>query len=188
MSQHNTTRNRMMSHKCNVICVYRTDYPPRVYPDIMANNNNLAPYNTSEEGRARASAAGKKSVEVRRANKLTRELVATTDATQLATQLAAITTTFKRDELPAAAAATAQYLISKVLTGGIEVHGKDVAALIATLVDVARLEEGQSTSNAVIAHVSSSATLDRLHELRGVTDVGGVNVETTVIGGVNDSE
>ena len=132
---------------------------------------NLAPF-TGTDGHARAVAAGIKSGEVRRAKKQANELQQTTDSRELHKNLTELVTTFERGNLPLAAAAAAQYLIARVLTGGITIEGRDVASLISALVDVARLEGGQSTSHTVIAHMSSVETMERLQELRG-PDAGG---------------
>lgn len=136
----------------------------------MANPNgarhNLTPF-TGEEGRKRASAAGKKGAESRRRKKEEAELAKIETSTDLQLKLEDIRTTFQRSSLSAAAASTAQYLMALVVSGSVTLSGKDIAPLIGQLVDVARLEEGQSTSNSVVAHLSSTETLTRLQELRG---------------------
>lgn len=151
---------------------------PTHNPPKTDTTKNLKPYGTTPEAKARAKAAGIKSGEVRRANKQAKELAQTTNSTDLHNHLTKLVTTFKRDQLPQTAAAAAQYLIAKVISGHIEITGKDVAPLIATLVDVARLEEGQSTSNAVVAHMSSKEALDRLTLLR--QEQGASNTGPTV--------
>ena len=127
---------------------------------------NLTPF-TGEEGRARASAAGKKSAAVRKANKEAHAVAKVKTSVELNEKLAEIALTFQRGTLAAAAASTAQYLMALIVSGAVEMQGRDLAPLISSLVDVARLEEGQSTSNAVVAHLSSAETRARLTELRG---------------------
>ena len=126
---------------------------------------SLKPFN-GPDGAARAKAAGIKSGEVRRANKQKKELANIKTSNELNTHLNDLINTFKRDQLPQSAAAAAQYLIAKVVSGGIEIPGNAVGGLIETLLNMARLEEGQSTSNSVVAHMSSKDALDRLVELR----------------------
>lgn len=129
-------------------------------------SNNLTPF-TGEEGRKRASEAGKKSAAVRRAKRDNKELAKVRTSNDLNKALTDIKSTFDRGTLADSAASTAQYLMGLIVTGAVEVTGRDMASLIQTLVDVARLEEGQSTSNAVVAHVSSKDAIAHLAALRG---------------------
>ena len=131
----------------------------------QAATQNLTPF-TGEEGRKRASEAGKKSAAVRAAKKKDAQLAKVKTSYDLNVGLAEITATFQRGTLATSAAATAQYLMALIVSGSVELSGKDLAPLIGQLVDVARLEEGQSTSNAVIAHLSTDVALEKLEALR----------------------
>jgi hypothetical protein len=142
---------------------------PTIYAQPMTTrtiSTNLTPF-TGPDGHDRAVAAGKKSAEVRRKKKVARDLAADKTATGLNDAVADLISTFERGNLAEAAAAGCQYLIALVVTGAVEVSGKDIAPLAQTFLDIARLEEGQSTSNHVVAHLSSKETLTRLTELRG---------------------
>ena len=123
------------------------------------NTANLRPF---VKGDPRAVEAGKRSVEARRA----RATIATDGTSALRRELDTVTATFERGELGAQAAAVAGLLLAKVAAGVITVKGPDVAALLRVLVDVARLEAGEPTSQAVVAHIGTSQALERVAELR----------------------
>lgn len=71
--------------------------------------------------------------------------------------LAEVRDTFDRATLGDSAAAFAQWLMAAALKGDIKVAGKDLAPLLKTLVDIARLEAGEATSHTAVAHVSATA-------------------------------
>jgi hypothetical protein len=76
----------------------------------------------------------------------------------VSTALATVRESFERDELGADAAAAAGWLLGRIVTGGIPIrNGAEAAELLRALVDVARLEAGESTSNTVVAHVGPGA-------------------------------
>ena len=110
-----------------------------------------------------ASAAGKKSAAARAA----RKALAPRQATELAQQLTAVTQAFERSHLGPAAAATAQQLLSRVLTGDIPVrNGDEAAALLRVMVDVARLEAGQATGHTITATLSTKEAVERVEQLQ----------------------
>jgi len=121
------------------------------------NTAGLRPFTTDT-----AAAAGRASVEARRA----RKAIAATETSALRAELDRVRDTFQRDELGEAAAAVAGQLLARVAAGAIVVKGPDVAALLRVLVDIARLEAGEHTSAALVGHVSTSDALARVATLR----------------------
>ena len=111
-----------------------------------------------------------------RARQLARRSVASREAKRAATradtdavaaQLRRIIDTYPRDQLGPAAAALALDIIGRVARGEITVrHAQDASELIRTLVDIARLEQGEPTSASVIAHVDASVIAARVAELQ----------------------
>ena len=73
---------------------------------------------------------------------------------------------FNRDELGDYAAKLAMWTMSRIMTGEIEIQGRDASALIDVLVKVVRLEEGQSTDNSLRVTVSADEARARLQGLR----------------------
>ena len=137
---------------------------------------NLKPFGQDAEGKRLASEAGRKSGEARRKKREQRELSNIVEPDQISHKLDEVLTSFKREELGPSAASAAQYLIGRVISGGIEIPGNAVGGLIETLVGIARLESGLSTSNSVHVSMSSSDALARLENLRAVGG-GGVEAE-----------
>jgi hypothetical protein len=127
---------------------------------VPANGTaNLQPF---KKGDPRAIEAGRKGGQARRVRA---ELVRA-ETQKVAQHVATLATTFDREHLGPAAAAVAMELIGRVSRGEIPVrHAGDAAELVKVLVDVARLEAGESTSNAVVAHVTSEQ-LDRVRALQ----------------------
>lgn len=114
------------------------------------------------KGDGRAAAAGAKGAEVRRA----RRDAAASSARAVAAVLGEVRDTFDRETLGPDAAAAAGWVVAQVVAGKVPMRNADEAAtLLRALVDVARLEAGQSTSNAVVAHVGPNAVASIL-ELR----------------------
>jgi hypothetical protein len=69
--------------------------------------------------------------------------------------------TVDRDHLGPNAAAVASWLMGKVVAGSVPIrNGEEAATLLRALVDVARLEAGESTSNAIVAHVGAGAAAE----------------------------
>jgi hypothetical protein len=101
------------------------------------NRNTLTPFTTTD---GRASAAGKRSAELRRERA---QLLRTAQREPLA-QLEHVLATVERDELGPIAAAAAVHMIGQVVAGHVKV--RDPAAWVRVLVDVARLEAGEVTS------------------------------------------
>jgi len=74
-----------------------------------------------------------------------------------------VTGTFSRERLGPEAAAVGSWLLGRIVAGHVPIrNGGEAAELLRALVDVARLEEGQPTSTALIAHVGASATAEVL--------------------------
>ena len=142
---------------------------------------NLKPFGQDTEGKRLASEAGRKSGEARRKKREQRQLSNITEPDQISHKLDEVLTSFKREELGPTAASAAQYLIGRVITGGIEIPGNAVGGLIETLVGIARLEGGLSTSNSVHVSMSSGDVLARLESLRGAS---GVEICESVVEGV----
>jgi hypothetical protein len=128
---------------------------------VPANGtNNLQPF---KKGDPRAIEAGRKGGQARRVRA---ELVRA-ETQKVAQHVATLAATFDREDLGPAAAAVAMELIGRVSRGEIPVrHAGDAAELVKVLVDVARLEAGESTSNAVVAHVTS----DQLARVRALQE------------------
>lgn len=57
-------------------------------------------------------------------------------------------------------------MLARIASGAIRVPGGDAAALLRVLVDIARLEAGEATSAAVIAHLSGEDVRARVEGLR----------------------
>jgi hypothetical protein len=72
-----------------------------------------------------------------------------------------------RHRLGPTAAAVAADILARVANGDVEVrNGTEAAALLRVLYDMARLESGQPTSAALVAHLSTDEVLRRIEELR----------------------
>jgi hypothetical protein len=137
---------------------------------------NLRPFT---KGDPRASELGRRGVEVRRA----KQAVQRASSQEAGRHLAELIASHDRDTLGDAAAAAALDAIARVSRGEIVLRGQDVADWVRVLVDVARLEAGQATSQAVVAHLGADAAA-RVRELReqartalgqgGALDCGGV--------------
>ena len=137
----------------------------------------LTPF-TSATGRA----AGLASAERRKALAAVRRR----DARTVAGQLDEAVRAFQRQDLGGQCAAAAGWLVAQVVAGHIPVRNADEAAqLLRALVDVARLESGDPTSTALVAHVGATATAqvlalrDQARELLGRGDVVDVDDVTT---------
>lgn len=111
------------------------------------------------KGDPRTAELAKKGADTRRANAAARK--ASTRAT--ADTLRSVRDTFTRGELGESSAAVAGWLLGRIAAGAIPVRNAGEAAdLLRALVDVARLEAGQATSTALVAHVGTGATAEVL--------------------------
>jgi hypothetical protein len=139
---------------------------------VPANGtNNLQPF---KKGDPRAIEAGRKGGQARRV----RAELARAETRKVAEHVATLATTFDRENLGPAAAAVAMELIGRVSRGEIPVrHAGDAAELVKVLVDVARLEAGESTSNAVVAHVTS----DQLARVRALQEQARTALSSAVL-------
>ena len=99
----------------------------------------------------------RRSAEVRRAKADARKMSKAIERSGPAVALDSLIVSQDRERLGPAASAFAQWLMAEALAGRIVVHGKDLAPLLKTLVDIARLEAGEATSHTAVAHVSATA-------------------------------
>jgi len=119
-------------------------------------STHLTPF---RKGEARAAEAGRKGAETRRAQKTSRAR----SAKEIVKVLDTIVETFDRSRLGPQAAASAGWLLARITAGQVPIrNAEEAASLLRALVDVARLEEGQPTSTALVAHVGASATAEVL--------------------------
>jgi hypothetical protein len=72
----------------------------------------------------------------------------------------------ERSKLGPTAAALAAELMGRLLAREIKLRGADVAPVLRALVDIARLEAGEPTSAALVAHVDAAAVASRVSELQ----------------------
>lgn len=133
-----------------------TDEPINLddHPEVIitARGGKLLPFSDTPEGRKRASEAGKKGAATKKAQALARRI----ENQALTQQLAELRDTYHRDDLGPTAAALAQELMRRTVTGQIPVrNGEELAKLLGQLVEIARLESGQATAHT--AHVAASA-------------------------------
>jgi hypothetical protein len=145
---------------------------------------NLQPF---QKGDPRASEAGRRGAAAKRAK---RE-IERASSQETSAHIATLVTTYTREDLGPAAAAAAVELIGRVSRGEIPVrHAGDAAELVKVLVDVARLEAGESTSNAVVAHVTSDqlARVRALQEqARTATEVVEVAIPPVAVDGLDET-
>ena len=113
----------------------------------MANVQNLAPFNDTEEGRARAREQGRKGGLARAKKYEAKRSIAVKSGEEVALQLEVVARSFSREDLGQNAAAVASLLLGRIAAGEIEISGRDVAGLLDVLVTVVRLEEGLATSH-----------------------------------------
>lgn len=120
-------------------------------PDAK-RTRHLTPFTPDEEGRRRASEAGKKGALVKRERALARKV----EQQAITAALSELRDTYHREDLGPTAAALAQELMRRTVTGQIPVrNGDELAKLLGQLVEIARLESGQATAHT--AHVAASA-------------------------------
>ena len=140
----------------------------------MGNNGNSAQLQPFTKGDPRAVAAGKKSVEVRRQRAIAEKAAQAADASTLAGHLATFSATFQRDDLGQQTAAVAAMILAKLAAGQVPIrHAGDAAELLKVLVDITRLEEGQSTSNVLHGSVQIVERIEAMRaELTASRDAG----------------
>ena len=124
--------------------------------------SNLIPFSNTPEGRKAASEAGKRGAAVKAA-KRAQQASSPADASKV---LARSIATLKRDDLGPAAIAAAGMIVARILTGEIEVTGKNAADLLGKLVEVGRLEAGQATGLNVSVRMSDTEALAHIERLR----------------------
>lgn len=126
----------------------------------MSGTDNLRPFVAGEK---RAREASRKAADARAAKRLAQRGDIVTVRSHLATMVA----THDRDELGPQAAAVAADTIGRVARGEIPLrNGSEAAEWVRVLVDIARLEAGEPTSAALVAHITADATAARLAELK----------------------
>jgi hypothetical protein len=139
-------------------------------------NAQLRPF---RKGDPRASEAARKSAESRRATKQARR----GDVRQAARLLESLADTHSREDLGRHAAAVAGYVLGQIAGGRVPIRNADDAAtLLRALVDVARIEEGQPTSTALVAHVGTGATAEVLALRDQARRALGVGTDVAVTG------
>jgi hypothetical protein len=125
----------------------------------IAARDHLTPFTKGDE---RARAAGRKGVAVREANRAAMRA-------DIGSQVAALRTLADHAQgldIAGVCLGVVVQVLSRVSTGAVPVrHAGDAAELVRVLVDVARLVNGQPTSTAVVAHLSSAEARARLAEL-----------------------
>jgi uncharacterized protein (UPF0254 family) len=88
------------------------------------------------------------------------------DAAALRKLTATACETFDRSQLGPLAGALAADIMARMLSGEIRLRSADVAPTVRALVDILRLEAGEPTSAALVAHVSSAEVADRVAQLQ----------------------
>jgi len=122
--------------------------------DVISAGGNLTPF---RKGDGRAVEAGRKGAAARRANLAARA----STAAEVRRALATLREELGRGDLGGNAAAGASWLVGQIVAGRIPVrNGEEAAVLLRALVDVARLESGESTSNTLVAHVGAGAAAE----------------------------
>lgn len=117
--------------------------------DKRGGVTNLRPFT---RGDPRAAEMGRRGAETRKR----RSAIQRADGVAVLEQVRTLAATARREDLGPAAVAAALDMIGRVTRG--EQAVRDPDAWVRVLVDVARLEAGESTSNAIVAHVGARAT------------------------------
>ena len=113
-------------------------------------------------GDPRAVELGRRSAEVRKSKQALRRAT----SQEASAHLASLRLCYDRGTLGDSAAVVALDLLGRVSRGEIAVrNGSEAAELFRALVDVVRLESGESTSNTIVAHLSGDP-LARFRELQ----------------------
>lgn len=152
-------------------CAHCTDKRQTTQPPLARNNATIATMSSAQarnltpfaKGDGRASEAGRKGAETRRAKAQARHV----DNVTMVNTLRTLATAIERDELGTLTLGVAVYVLGRVATGQVPIrHASDAAELVRVLVDIARLEAGQPTSTSLVAHLTSADARARLAELR----------------------
>ncbi len=140
----------------------------------MAERGNTRTLQPFKKGDNRASEMGKRGAEARKAKREAAALVTVKDATTGAELVATLTSRYDRATLGEVSAAAVQHLIANVISGAVPIKdATDAANLIKVLFDVARLEEGQSTSNVLHGSVQIVERIEAMRaELTASRDAG----------------
>jgi hypothetical protein len=136
------------------------------------------------KGDPRAAEYGRKGGEARRA----RAAAQASSARAVALVLDEVRGTFSRETLGPDAAAAAGWVVAQVVAGKVPMRNADEAAtLLRALVDVARLEGGESTDMRVVAHIGADATAavlalrDQARRAIGMAGVVDVSAAATAV-------
>lgn len=82
-------------------------------------------------------------------------------------------------------------MLARIASGAVKVPGSDYPALLRVLVDIARIEAGEATSAALVAHVSSADARARLAELqaqaRAAIEAGAIEAPSAAAKAAADS-
>jgi hypothetical protein len=125
-----------------------------------ANPANLKPFT---KGDPRASEAGRRGAQAREAKRHAQRA----DNLAIAQRLRTLTAVHQRDDLGPQAAAVAADILGRISAGEIPCrHVGDAAELLRVLVDVARLEAGETTTNAAVVHVSARDVAEHVNDLQ----------------------
>jgi hypothetical protein len=133
--------------------------------------DQLTPFDTQT-----ARAAAQRSAEVRRA----RKRLGPTTTLDVRRLLDDAVQAHERSKLGPTAAALAAEIMGRLLVGEIKLRGADVAPVLRALVDIARLESGEPTSAALVAHVDAATIASRVTELQRQARAALAVVETVV--------
>jgi hypothetical protein len=121
--------------------------------------SNLRPF---AAGDPRTIEAARKGGEARRATRDGRRR----DALALRDIVTTAVTTYNRDQLGPLAGALAADIMARLLSGEIRLRSADVAPTVRALVDIVRLESGEATSTALVAHVDAADVAARVGALQ----------------------
>jgi hypothetical protein len=119
--------------------------------------DQLTPFTTET-----ARTAAQRSAEVRR----TRKRLGRATSLDVRALLDDAVEAHERSKLGPTAAALAAELMGRLLAREIKLRGADVAPVLRALVDIARLESGEPTSAALVAHVDAATITSRVSELQ----------------------
>jgi hypothetical protein len=102
--------------------------------------------------------------------------------------LASLSDTYRREDLGRHAAVVAGWVLGELTAGRIPIrNGDEAATLLRALVDVARIEAGQATSTALVAHVGTGAAAEVLALRDQARRALGQGIDTAVTGASLDA-
>lgn len=122
-------------------------------------HGQLLPFSKGDPRAVEAGRKGGQAASLRRA-------ASSTAASDAAAVLDGLRGSLKREQLGGDAALVAGLLLARIASGSIRLRGADVAAVLRVCVDIARLEEGQATSQTLVAHLSGDAVRSRVADLQ----------------------